>query len=79
MWIASSRGFHQVVDVLCSYGVNPDTLHPITQDSPLQLAILGKHENTIKTLRNYGATSLTINLDRLEKTLSQSSYSNSYY
>lgn len=38
LWIASSRGFSKVVEILLNYSVDVNSPHPITRDTPLQLA-----------------------------------------
>jgi ankyrin repeat protein len=66
LWLASSKGYAKVVEILLNHSVDPDSLHPITGDSALQLAIMGGHQETIQVLRSFGASSNTINLDKMD-------------
>jgi len=66
LWISASKGHSKLVDILLNYGVEVEAMHPMTGDSALQLAILSGDQETISVLRAHGASSLSIDLNRLE-------------
>jgi hypothetical protein len=61
------------VSLLLKFGVNPDALVPVSNDSALQLAIAGGYEDTVEVLKENGASPSTLNLDIIEQRASRRS------